>query len=117
METPWARVLRRKGKTRQELWGTSWSPAFCFLWAMQQEPYLRGFLERLTVEASYSSAIHDLVVRCGGLTGLPFELGAVTGFMNHLVIWGLVLGLGFDWFHRLDVCPRSEFVPVSQRKQ
>lgn len=97
--------------------GTSRSPTSCFLQAVQRElPYLRGFLERLAVEASYSSAIHGLVVPRTGLVGLPFELGTVAGLVNHLVIWGLVLGLGFDWFHRLDVCPCSEFIPVSQRK-
>lgn len=79
--------------------------------------HLRRFLERLAVEASYSSAIRGLVVRSGGLIDLSFKLGAVTGLVNRLVVWGLVLGLGFDWFHRFDVCPCSEFIPVNQRKQ
>lgn len=78
--------------------------------------HLWGFLERFTIEAAYSSAIDDFIVSCGRLIGLPFELSTVTGLMSHLVIWRLVLGLGFDWFHRLDIRPCFEFVPVSRRK-
>ena len=78
--------------------------------------HLWRFLEGLAVEATYSSAINDLIVSWGWLIGLPFELGTVAGLMSHLIIWGLVLGLGFYGFHRLDVCPCSEFIPANQRK-
>lgn len=78
-------------------------------------PHLWRFLERFAVEAAYSSAINDLIVGWCWLIGLPFELGTVAGFMNHLIIWGFVLGLGFYWFHRLDVRPGSEFIPVNDK--
>ena len=80
------------------------------------QSHLWRFLEGLTVEAAYSSAINELIVSWGWLIGLPFELGAVAGLMSHLIIWRLVLGLGFYGFHRLDVSPCSEFIPANQRK-
>ena len=76
--------------------------------------HLWGFFERFAVEAAYSSAFDKLIVSWRWLTGLPFELGTVAGLVDHLIIWGLVLGPGFYWFHRLDVCPCSEFIPVDQ---
>lgn len=82
----------------------------------QDLSHLWEFLERFTVEAAYSSALSDLIISWCWLVGFPFELGTVTGLMNHLIIWRLVLGLCFYRLHRLDVCPCSEFIPVNQRK-
>lgn len=79
-------------------------------------PHLWAFLERLAVEAAYSSALHKLIVRWCWLVGFPLELGTVAGLMSHLIIRGLVLEPRLYWLHRLDVCPRSELIPGNQRK-
>lgn len=88
----------------------------CVEGSPQDLSHLWGFLEGFAVEAAYSSAINDLIVRWCWLVGLPLELGTVAGLVSHLIIWGLVLGPGLYRFHRLDVRPRSEFIPVNQRK-
>lgn len=82
----------------------------------QAGAHLWWLLEGLAVEAAYPSALQALGVSCIRLIGLALELGTVAGLVSHLIIRGLVLRLGFYWLHGLDVRPRSELIPVGQRK-
>lgn len=71
--------------------------------------HLAGFLARLTVEAAYPPALHQLVVSWERLHLLPLERGAVAGFPAGLVRGGFILRWSFDGLHWLHILVGLEF--------
>lgn len=77
--------------------------------------HLWRFFVGFTVESAYPSAFQVFVISWRRLTGFPLELSTVTGFMDHFLLWWLVLGLCFYRLHGLDIYPGSELISTDQK--
>lgn len=78
--------------------------------------HLGGLLARLTVQAAYPPALHQLVVSGVRLGLLSLECGAVAGLQAGLLHGGLILRRGFNGLHWFHILVRLEFVPESNDK-